>query len=287
MSNSSSHDQDPKTYLEGEDFHDDFGTSDMTYGDYLRLDKILSAQPETPKTHDEMLFVIIHQAKELWMKLILHELAGALPFIQEGNLRPAFKMLARVKRLQDQLIGSWTVLNTMTPTDYTRFRDALGRSSGFQSYQYRSIEFFFGNKQRSMLEPHRKRPEIHARLLELLERPSLYDEVVKLLARRGFDIDDSCLERDWSVVRDPHPSVEAAWQDVYERPDGQWDLYELAENLVDLDDQFQTWRFRHMNTVERVIGAKMGTGGTSGVKYLRRSVEVRLFPELWSVRTRL
>lgn len=282
-----SNDKDPSGYLEGESFHDNFETSDMTYGDYLRLDKILSAQPEAPVTHDEMLFVVIHQAKELWMKLILHELKGALPFIQSGELRPAFKMLARVKRLQDQLIGSWTVLNTMTPTDYTKFREALGRASGFQSYQYRSIEFFFGNKQRSMLAPHAKRPEIHAQLVELLERPSLYDEVVKLLARRGFDIDASCLERDWSVVRDPHPSVETAWLAVYADPEEHWDLYELAEDLVDMDDQFQTWRFRHANTVERVIGHKTGTGGTSGVQYLRRSVQVRLFPELWSVRTQL
>lgn len=277
----------PGDYLKGEAFHGDFGTEDMTYGDYLRLDKILGAQPEKPVTHDEMLFVIIHQAKELWMKLILHELQGALPLIREGNLRPAFKMMARVKRLQDQLIGSWTVLNTMTPTDYTQFRDALGRASGFQSYQYRSIEFFFGNKQRSMLKPHEKRPEIHARLVELLESPSLYDEVVLLLARRGFDIDASCTDRDWSEVRDPNQSVETAWQAIYKDPETHWDLYELAEDLVDIDDQFQTWRFRHANTVERVIGHKMGTGGTSGVTYLRRSVQVRLFPELWTVRTSL
>lgn len=287
VSKPGSTDTDPSAYLRGEAPHRDFEPSDMTYGDYLKLDMILGAQPESPVTHDEMLFVVIHQAKELWMKLILHELSGALPYIQQGNLQPAFKMLARVKRLQDQLIGSWTVLNTMTPTDYSKFRDSLGRSSGFQSYQYRSIEFFFGNKQRSMLAPHAKRPEIHARLLELLERPSLYDEVVRLLAKRGFEIDPSCLERDWSVVRDPHASVERAWQAVYENPDAHWDLYELAEDLVDMDDQFQTWRFRHMNTVERVIGRKMGTGGTSGVDYLRRSVEVRLFPELWSVRTAL
>lgn len=274
-------------YLDGEDFHEDFSTEDMTYGDYLRLDKILSAQPRKPVTHDEMLFVVIHQAKELWMKLALHELQATLPYIRSGELRPAFKMLARVKRVQEQLIGSWTVLNTMTPTDYTRFRDSLGRSSGFQSYQYRSIEFFFGNKQRSMLKPHSERPEIYARLERLLESPSLYDEVVMLLARRGFSIADECLDRDWSVVRPPHPSVEAAWQKIYEDPDTHWDLYELAEDLVDIDDQFQTWRFRHANTVERVIGNKTGTGGTSGVQYLKRSVDVRLFPELWSVRTNL
>jgi len=277
----------PKSYLEGEDFHGDFGAKDMTYGDYLQLDKILSAQPTEPVTHDEMLFVIIHQAKELWMKLIIHELEGALVHVKEGELRPAFKMLARIKRLQDQLIASWAVLNTMTPTDYSRFRDALGRSSGFQSYQYRSIEFMLGNKQRGMLEPHKERREIHARLTKILESPSLYDEVILLLSRRGFVINPECLERDWGTTRSPDASVEAAWHTIYSDPDTHWDLYELAENLVDIDDQFQTWRFRHANTVERVIGNKTGTGGTSGVQYLRRAVAVRLFHELWSVRTNL
>lgn len=281
-------DQAPRSYLDGESYHGDFAAEDMTYGDYLRLDKILGAQPEHPVSHDEMLFVVIHQAKELWMKLMIHELEAALPYIREGvDLRPAFKMLARVKRCQDQLIGSWAVLNTMTPTEYSEFRAKLGRSSGFQSFQYRSIEFFFGNKQRGMLKPHRARPAIHQRLTEILERPSLYDEVVRLLGRRGFALDPSVLERDWSQVRAPHPSVEAAWLEVYRAPKEHWDLYELAEDLVDIDDQFQTWRFRHANTVERVIGNKMGTGGTSGVQYLRKAVEVRLFPELWSVRTSL
>ncbi len=276
-----------QNYLEGEEFHGEFGAEDMTYGDYLNLDKILSAQPETPVTHDEMLFVVIHQAKELWMKLIIHELKGALPHIQSGALRPAFKMLARVKRLQDQLIASWSVLNTMTPTDYSSFRDALGRSSGFQSYQYRTIEFFFGNKQRGMLDPHAQRPKILADLTAVLESPSLYDEIIMLLARRGFDIDAECTKRDWSLPRAHNESVEAAWFKVYSNPDEYWDLYELAEDLVDMDDQFQTWRFRHANTVERIIGSKMGTGGTSGVQYLRKAVEVRLFTELWSVRTNL
>jgi tryptophan 2,3-dioxygenase len=276
-----------QNYLEGEEFHGEFSAEDMTYGDYLNLDKILSAQPETPVTHDEMLFVVIHQAKELWMKLIIHELKGALPYVQSDELRPAFKMLARVKRLQDQLIGSWSVLNTMTPTDYSRFRDALGRSSGFQSYQYRTIEFFFGNKQRGMLEPHAQRPKILAELTAILERPSLYDEIIMLLSRRGFEIDAECLDRDWSLPRAHNTSVEAAWFKVYTNPDEHWDLYELAENLVDMDDQFQTWRFRHANTVERIIGSKKGTGGTSGVQYLRKAVDVRLFTELWSVRTNL
>lgn len=276
-----------KSYLDGEDFHGDFSAKDMTYGDYLRLDKILSAQPESPATHDEMLFIIIHQAKELWMKLIIHELQGALPYVRSGELRPAFKMLARVKRLQDQLISSWSVLNTMTPTDYSRFRASLGRSSGFQSYQYRTIEFLLGNKQRGMVEPHKERPEVYGRLIEVLEQPSLYDEVIMLLSRRGFEINPARLQRDWSLDPGLDESVQAAWHEVYQAPDEYWDLYELAENLVDIDDQFQTWRFRHANTVERIIGLKKGTGGTSGVQYLRRAVEVRLFRELWSVRTGL
>ncbi|MCB9650442.1 MAG: tryptophan 2,3-dioxygenase [Deltaproteobacteria bacterium] len=280
-------DKGPKSYLDGEHYHGDFGVADMTYGDYLKLDKVLDGQPEHPTSHDEMLFVVIHQAKELWMKLMIHELEGALPYIRRGELRPAFKMLARVKRCQDQLIGSWSVLNTMTPTEYTRFRHELGRASGFQSFQYRAIEFFFGNKQRGMLAPHRARPAIHQRLTDILERPSLYDEVVMLLARRGFQLDHAVLDRDWSKVREPNASVEAAWLAIYKEPESHWDLYELAEDLVDIDDQFQTWRFRHANTVERVIGNKTGTGGTSGVQYLRRAVEVRLFPELWSVRTQL
>lgn len=272
--------------LSGEAYHADFKDR-MTYGDYLQLDKILNAQTAIAGTHDEVLFIIIHQAKELWMKLMIHELEAALPLIRAGELRPAFKMMARVKRVQDQLIGSWTVLNTMTPSDYSRFREALGQSSGFQSYQYRSIEFMFGNKHRGMMKPHEHRPEIYSRLKDLLERPSLYDEVIMLLARRGFDIDAACLERDWSELRKANASVKAAWHKIYKDPETHWDLYELAEDLMDIDDQFQTWRFRHANTVERVIGHKTGTGGTSGVTYLRKAVAIRLFEELWDVRTDL
>lgn len=272
--------------LSGEHYHADF-TDRMTYGDYLQLDRILDAQTVIAGTHDEMLFIIIHQAKELWMKLMLHELQAALPLIRAGDLRPAFKMMARVKRIQDQLIGAWTVLNTMTPSDYSRFRDGLGQSSGFQSYQYRSIEFMLGNKHRGTLKPHEHRPDIHQRLLHLLESPSLYDEVIMLLSRRGFAIDAACLDRDWSAHRSANASVEAAWRQVYEDPEKYWDIYELAEGLTDIDDQFQTWRFRHANTVERVIGNKMGTGGTAGVSYLRKAVAIRLFEELWTVRTNL
>jgi tryptophan 2,3-dioxygenase len=268
----------------GETYHADMA-GQMSYGDYLQLDTLLNCQTNLTGAHDESLFFILHQVKELWMKLMIHEMEAALPLVRAGELRPAFKMFARVKRIQENLIQAWHILNTMTPADYMAFRDDLGQSSGFQSYQYRAIEFFFGNKHRGMLKPHVHKPGIHAWLTEILERPSLYDEVVMLLSRRGFDIDAACLERDWSTQRDPHPSVEAAWKTIYEDPETHWDLYELAEDMIDIDDLFQTWRFRHANTVERVIGLKVGTGGTSGVGYLRKAVEMRLFPELWAVRT--
>lgn len=272
--------------LAGERFHADFRDR-MTYGDYLQLDKVLNAQTTVTGTHDEVLFIIIHQAKELWMKLMIHELETALPLVRAGELRPAFKMFARVKRIFDNLIQSWAILNTMTPADYMRFRDGLGTSSGFQSYQYRSIEFLLGNKNRATMKVHEHRPDIHGRLKTLLERPSLYDEAVILLAKRGLAVDKSCIERDWSVMREPNDSVIAAWRHVYQDTETHWDLYEFAESLMDIDDLFQTWRFRHANTVERVIGSKPGTGGTSGAAYLRRQVGIRLFEELWAVRTGL
>ena len=221
------------------------------------------------------------------MKLMLHELEAVFPHIRDDDLRPAFKIFARVKRIQENLIQAWHILTTMTPADYLKFRDGLGRSSGFQSFQYRSIEFVFGNKQRETLAPFENRPEIAARLRALLERPSLYDEVVMLLARRGHAIDADVLERDWSRRREPNESVIAAWREVYRRGEREWGLYELAEDLIDIDDLFQTWRFRHRNAVERVIGHKIGTGGTSGVGYLTRATAIRLFPELWTVRTAL
>lgn len=272
--------------LEGESYYANFA-DDMTYGDYLQLDKILNAQHQFTGQHDEMLFVIIHQAKELWMKLMIHELTAALPLVQADDLRPAFKMMARVKRIQDQLINAWQVLTTMTPSDYLKFRDAMGHASGFQSFQYRSIEFMLGNKVKGMMKPHAHRPELHAKLEEYLTSPSLYDAAVQLLAKRGFKIDKECVDRDWSVRREPNESVIAAWTEVYKGTDTYWDLYELGEDLMDIDDQFQTWRFRHANTVERVIGRKTGTGGTSGVDYLRRAVDIKLFEELWAVRTGL
>jgi tryptophan 2,3-dioxygenase len=270
--------------LKGEAIYTDFAER-MSYGGYLQLERILSAQAPRSGTHDEMLFVIIHQVSELWMKLMLHELEAALALVKADTLRPAFKMLARVKRILDQLIGGWSVLTTMTPADYSRFRGALGQSSGFQSYQYRAIEFILGNKQAAMLKPHAHDPAVHGHLTALLERPSLYDEAIRMLARRGFAIDAGELERDWAEPHSFDRSVCDAWLAVYREPEAHWELYEFAENLLDIEDLFETWRFRHANTVERVIGMKTGTGGTSGVQYLRRQIGTRIFSELWAVRT--
>ena len=266
--------------------HTDFAGA-MSYGDYLQLDTLLGAQQPRSDCHDEMLFIIIHQATELWMKLTLHELAAARRLVISDDLQPAFKHLARVSRIQSQLIQSWDVLSTMTPSDYSHFRDALGKSSGFQSAQYRMIEFALGNKQASMLAPHRHRADLLAQLQQALDTPSLYDEAIRLLARRGFPIDASVLSRD---VREPYranASVLAAWARVYRDPKQYWDLYQLAEELIDLEDWFQQWRFRHVTTVQRIIGRKRGTGGTDGVGYLRQVLDVTFFPEIWDVRTEL
>ena len=257
----------------------------MTYGSYLELDRILSSQKPVSKHHDEMLFIVIHQVTELWMKLSLHELGGVLHQIQSGELDPAFKMLSRVARIQGQLILSWDVLSTMTPLDYASFRDELQQSSGFQSYQYRTLEFTLGNKNRELIEVHRGDPAIYQQLKETLERPSVYDETLRMLARRGFEIPSSHVERDWAEPYEPHPEVEAAWLKVYRDVKTHWDLYELAEKFVDLEHKFQQWRFAHMKTVERIIGGKRGTGGTSGVSYLQKVLNLKFFPELWSVRT--
>ncbi|MFD2263211.1 tryptophan 2,3-dioxygenase [Lacibacterium aquatile] len=264
--------------------HLDFAKS-MSYGDYLNLDKLLSCQNPLSDAHDEMLFLVIHQASELWMKLAIHELTAAVAAIRRDELQPAFKMLARVSRIQGQMIQSWDVLATMTPADYSSFRDKLGMSSGFQSYQYRSMEFLLGSKDRAMLKPHEHRPDLHKLLTDLLEAPSLYDEAIRLLARRGLSISQTVLNRDVTQHYDADESVLAAWAEVYKNSKSHWDLYELAEELVDLEDSFQVWRFRHMKTVQRVIGFKRGTGGTAGVEYLRRAVDRPFFPELWQVRT--
>lgn len=258
-----------------------------SYGGYLCLDELLAAQRPRSSDHDEMLFIIIHQASELWMKLVLHELAAALHFIRHDKLEDALKILARIGRVQLQLIQSWDVLSTMTPHDYGRLRPFLGASSGFQSYQYRQLEFLLGNKDAALIEVHRD-DEPHYKLLrDTLESPSLYDEVLRLLSRRGLAIPAEFTDRDWTLPYTPHSAVETAWSEVYGDVDRHWDLYDLAEKLVDLDDRFQQWRFRHLRTVERIIGLKRGTGGSSGVPYLARALELQLFPELWSVRTLL
>lgn len=264
--------------------HTDFAV-DMSYGDYLGLDRLLNSQVPLSDNHNELLFIIQHQTTELWMKLILHELTAARALIAADDLGPAFKMLARVARVMNQLIQAWDVLSTLTPAEYTAFRDSLGRSSGFQSYQYRTIEFLLGNKNAGMVAPHRHRSDLARALEAALTSPSLYDESIRALARAGFAVDAQALERDWSQPYQANDSVRDAWLAVYRDTERHWSLYELAEKLVDLEDSFRQWRFRHVTTVERVIGAKPGTGGTAGVPYLRKMIEVRLFPELWDLRT--
>jgi tryptophan 2,3-dioxygenase len=259
----------------------------MTYGDYLHLDAVLGAQQPRSRDHNELLFIIQHQATELWMKLMVHELVAARDHVRADDLQPAFKMLARVARIMAQLNQSWDVLSTLTPAEYSSFRGDLGNSSGFQSYQYRMIEFLLGNKNAVLMEPHRHREDLFRALDALNSAPSIYDEAIRLLARRGFKVDRQCVERDWSTLHVFNDSVCAAWVQVYRGTGQHWELYELAEKLVDLEDAFRQWRFRHVTTVERIIGAKRGTGGTSGVNYLRRVLEVVLFPELWRARTEL
>ena len=258
---------------------------DMSYGDYLGLDAVLGAQHLRSGHHDEMLFLVIHQVSELWMKLVLHELQAAVRQIQKDELEPGFKMLARMSRVQSQLKQAWDVLSTMTPADYVAFRDSLGHSSGFQSQQYRMIEFILGNKNAKMIEVHRHDAAVYQQLKTSLESPSIYDECLRLLKRRGFDIPDDYVDRDWSQPYESSPQVEAAWLKIYRDTTQYWDLYALAEKLVDVEDNFQQWRFRHMTTVKRVIGFKRGTGGTAGVSYLVKALDLRFFPELWSVRT--
>jgi len=274
---------DPSTEGARTDFSDQ-----MSYGDYLSLDAILTAQHPQSDAHDEMLFIIQHQTSELWMKLAIREISAARKAIHGGDLRPAFKMLARVSRIFEQLNNAWDVLRTMTPSDYTTFRDALGPSSGFQSYQYRLIEFMLGNRNHAMLRPHAHREDITEMLKAELATPSLYDEALCLLnAEDGIDVPADVLNRDVSAPYLPDDAVIAAWQKVYSDPGKYWSLYELAEKLVDFEDYFRRWRFNHVTTVERVIGFKRGTGGTGGVSYLKKMLEVELFPELWRVRTAL
>jgi len=257
----------------------------MSYGDYLHLDLILGAQQPLTKAHDEMLFIIQHQTSELWMRLVLHELSAARQAIAADRAQPALKMLARVSRIFEQLNAAWDVLRTMTPSDYTHFRSQLGQSSGFQSWQYRLIEFVLGNRNPAMLRSHGHTPRILAQLEAELSRPSFYDEVLRFVDRQGVRMPPDVLSRDVTVAHTFNTEVMAAWRQVYEAPQTHWQLYELAEKLVDVEDYFRRWRFNHVTTVERVIGYKRGTGGTDGVSYLKRMLEVELFPELWRVRT--
>ena len=264
----------------------DFSRS-MSYGDYLHLDQVLSAQHPRSPDHNEMLFIVQHQTSELWMKLMLHELEAAVARVAADQLGSAFKMLARVSRIMEQLVHAWDVLATMTPPEYSAIRPYLASSSGFQSWQYRCIEFRLGNKNAAMLKPHAHAPERLAQVQAAHEAPSLYDESLRLLARRGIAVPSSHTERDWTQPYVASSEVERAWLEVYREPDTHWDLYQLGEELTDLEDAFRLWRFRHVTTVERVIGLKRGTGGTGGVPYLRKMLDVVLFPEIWTLRTSL
>lgn len=259
----------------------------MSYGDYLQLDAILGAQKPLSPAHDELLFIVQHQTSELWMKLMLHELHAAVNNIASDELNAAFKQLARVSKIMEQLVHAWDVLATMTPPEYSAIRPYLGHSSGFQSFQYRCIEFAMGNKNAAMLKPHAHSAERLALVQAAYEAPSLYDEALRLLARRGIAVPASHTQRDWTRPYEASDAVEQAWLQVYRHPKEHWDLYQLGEELTDLEDAFRLWRFRHVTTVERVIGFKRGTGGTGGVSYLRKMLDVVLFPEIWRLRTDL
>ncbi len=270
--------------LSDEPIHWDLGAS-PSYGEYLRLGRLLDAQQPLTREHDEMMFIIVHQVAELWMRLFLHELAGVLDCVRRDNVGPSFKMLERISRVQTQLTAAWAVLSTMTPADYSAFRNSLGRSSGFQSVQYRLLEFTIGNKNAELIAVHGRNTEAYAALKRALEAPSLYDEILALLSRRGYGIPEDYLARDFSQPYRASKQVAGAWLAVYHNTEEDWDLYELAERLIDLDHQFQLWRFAHLKTVERIIGYKRGTGGTSGVAYLAKALELKFFPELWQIRT--
>lgn len=262
-------------------------SKDMTYGDYLQLDSLLSSQQRLSEHHDEMLFIIIHQTSELWMKLILHEVNAAKASILKNDLEPAFKMLSRVSRIQQQLIQSWDVLSTLTPSEYMEFRGELGKSSGFQSYQNRLIEFALGHKKPNVLGVYKHQPEVYKQVEAALREKSIYDAAILALSKRGFTIDKTCLQRDWTEDYRANESVEQAWLEVYQNIEKYWDFYELAEKLVDIESHQQKWRYNHMITVERIIGYKRGTGGSAGVEYLKQVMNHRFFPELWNIRTRL
>jgi len=266
-------------------------TNRLSYAGYLRLDKILSAQEplsgtaNAPPRHDEMLFIIQHQTSELWMKLAIHELRAALAFVRQDRLDASFKILARVKLIQKQLFEQWAVLETLTPSEFEAFRPALGSSSGFQSAQYRALEFLLGSKQAAIVDVFRYDAATHAELTALLHAPSLYDEYLRHLARRGLPVPPACVERDWSQPYVRNPDLVAVFKTIYDNPERWWDAYEMAEKLVDVEEAFQLWRFRHLKTVERTIGHKTGTGGSSGVSFLKRALDHQFFPELIDVRT--
>lgn len=267
-----------------EAIHWDLGSS-QSYSEYLRLDRLLAAQEPLSTEHDEMLFIIVHQVSELWMRLMLHELRGVMECVRRDDLGPSLKMFDRIGRVQGQLLAVWEVLSTMTPSDYSAFRNLLGRASGFQSLQYRLLEFTLGNRHVRYVDVHKAGSAAREALMRALAAPSLYDEVLRLLSQRGYGIPPALLTRDFSQPYTPSKQVTAAWLGVYHNADKDWDLYELAERLVDLDHRFQLWRFQHMKTVERIIGYKPGTGGTAGVSYLAKALRLRLFPELWELRT--
>ncbi|WP_394131924.1 tryptophan 2,3-dioxygenase [Shewanella maritima] len=260
---------------------------DMSYGDYLKLEKVLSAQQPLSSEHDEMLFIVIHQASELWLKLAGHELSCAVENIKSGDFGHAFKVISRVKQILNQLTQSWAILATLTPVDYLKFRDALGHSSGFQSYGYRKIEFLLGNKNADLLAVHQSNPAVHQELSDILNAPSLYDVSLQALKQKGLLSDEAVLARDVSQPYQMQQSVLDAWIKVYQDADSHFELYELAEKLVDIEDSFQQWRFKHMYTVQRIIGNKSGTGGSSGVAFLKKSLDISFFPELFELRTHL
>jgi len=274
----------PFVDLSDEEIHWDL-THSLSYSQYLGLDKLLDAQRPLSYEHDEMLFIIIHQVSELWMKLCLHELNTVVDCVRRDDLGPTFKRLARVSTIQQQLLQAWDVLATITPYDYSAFRNTLGRSSGFQSVQYRLLEFLIGNKNAELIEVFRADPPAYEMLERALRAPSLYDEVLRLLSRRGLDVPPQAIDRDFSLPYQASKQVAAAWLSVYHNSVKEWDLYELAERLVDLDYKFQLWRFTHVKTVERIIGYKRGSGGTSGVAYLTKALDLKFFPELWTIRT--
>ena len=278
------YDKPGRVELGDEAVHWDLGSS-LSYGQYLQLEKLLGAQQPLSNQHNEMVFILVHQVSELWMRLMLHELTAALECVRRDDLDPALKMLARISRIQTQLLTVWDVLSTLTPFEYSAFRNELGRSSGFQSVQYRLLEFLFGNKNASMIEVHKRDARAYELLSRALAEPSLYDEVLRLPSRRGYGIPESYLSRDFSEPYQANKQVAGAWLGVYHNADQAWDLYELAERLVDLDYNFQLWRYHHLKTVERIIGYKPGTGGTAGVSYLAKALELKFFPELWQIRT--